>query len=95
MRLCGAPHNRKNWLTVGSPRGGQTAAMHFSFISTCQRLGVEPWRYLRDVLERLPSHPRERLGELLPDVWAGAQRGAVEAISMEIIDQMAAPAAFP
>ena len=67
--------------------------MHFSFMSTCQRLGVEPWRYLRDVLERLPSHPPERLGELLPDVWARAQRGAVEAISMEIIDQMAAPAA--
>ena len=87
---------RKNWLTVGSPRGGQTAAMHFSFMSTCQKLGVEPWRYLRDVLERLPSHPPERLGELLPDVWARAQRGAVEAISMEIIDQMAAPAAgFP
>jgi hypothetical protein len=48
------------------------------------------------LLERLPSHPPERLGELLPDMWAGAQRGAVEAISMEIIDQMAAPAAgFP
>jgi hypothetical protein len=31
-----------------------------------------------------------------PVLWAGAQRGAVEAISMEIIDQMAAPAAgFP
>src|SRR5262249_13821427 len=68
---------RKNWLTVGSPRGGQTAAMHFSFMSTCQRLGVGRWRYLRDVLERLPSHPPERLGERLPDVWARAQRGAV------------------
>ncbi len=34
---------RKNWLTVGSPRGGQTAAVLFSFTSTCQRLGVEPW----------------------------------------------------
>jgi transposase len=33
---------RKNWLTVGSPRGGQTAAVLFSFTSTCQRLGVEP-----------------------------------------------------
>jgi hypothetical protein len=87
---------RKNWLTVGSPRGGQTAAVLFSFTSTCQRLGVEQWRYLRHVLERLPSHPPERLGELLPDVWARAQRGAVEATSMEIADQMAAPAVgFP
>jgi transposase len=63
---------RKNWLTVGSPRGGQTAAVLFSFTSTCQRLGVEPWRYLRDVLERLPTWPAERLEELLPDRWAAA-----------------------
>jgi hypothetical protein len=83
---------RKNWLTVGSPRGGQTAAVLFSFTSTCQRLGVEPWAYLRDLLERLPSHQPERLGELLPDVWARAQRGAAEAMSMEIADQITAPA---
>jgi transposase len=67
---------RKNWMTVGSPRGGQTAAVLFSFTSTCQRLGVEPWRYLRDLLERLPTHPAERLAELLPDEWARGQRAA-------------------
>src|SRR5262249_46206738 len=27
---------RKNWLTVGSPRGGQTAAVLFSITSTCE-----------------------------------------------------------
>jgi transposase len=72
---------RKNWLTVGSPRGGHTAALLFSFTSTCQRLGVEPWCYLRDVLERLPSHPPERLAELLPVEWARAQRVAAAAES--------------
>ncbi len=70
---------RKNWLSIGSPRGGETAAVLFSFTSTCQRLGVEPWAYLQDVLERLPSHPPERLVELLPDQWAKAQRIATEA----------------
>jgi transposase len=69
---------RKNWLHIGPPRGGQTAAVLFSFTSTCQRLGVEPWRYLRDVLGRLPSHPPERLAELLPNEWAIVQRGATE-----------------
>ena len=29
---------RKYWLFVGSPQGGQTAAVLFSFTSTCQRL---------------------------------------------------------
>jgi len=60
---------RKNWLFVGSERGGQTAAVLISFTSTCQRLQVEPWAYLQDVLSRLPTTPAEQLGSLLPDRW--------------------------
>jgi transposase len=69
---------RKNWLSIGSPRGGQTAAVLFSFTSTCQRLGVEPWRYLRDVLERLPRHSAEDLAEMLPDKWVQARSSGGE-----------------
>jgi hypothetical protein len=65
---------RKNWLSIGSPRGGRTAAVLFSFTSTCQRLGVEPWAYLQDVLTRLPATPAGQLGGLLPDHWAAARR---------------------
>jgi hypothetical protein len=65
---------RKNWLTVGSPRGGQTAAVLFSFTSTCQRLRVEPWAYLRDLLARLPTTPDGPLGDLLPDHWQATPR---------------------
>jgi transposase len=65
---------RKNWLTVGSPRGGETAAVLFSFTSTCQRLRVEPWAYLRDVLTRLPTMPAGQLGDLLPDHWRAAPK---------------------
>jgi hypothetical protein len=64
---------RKNRLTVGSPRGGQTAAVLFSFTSTCQRLGVEPWAYLRDVLARLPATPAGQIAGLLPDHWQAAR----------------------
>jgi hypothetical protein len=46
----------------------------FSFTSTCQRLGVEPWAYLQDVLTRLPATPAEQLGELLPDYWRSARQ---------------------
>jgi transposase len=63
---------RKNWLFVGSPQGGQTAAVLLSFTSTCQRVGIEPWAYLQDVLGRLPTTPAEQLGELLPDPWQAA-----------------------
>jgi transposase len=64
---------RKNWLFVGSDRGGRTAAVLFSFTSTCHRLGVEPWAYLQDVLTRLPTTPAERLAELLPDRWQASR----------------------
>ena len=65
---------RKNWLFVGSPRGGQTAAVLASFTSTCDRLGVEPWAYLQDVLTRLPSLPAAELSALLPDRWQAARQ---------------------
>lgn len=64
---------RKNWLFFGSDKGGDTAAILFSFTSTCRRLSVEPWAYLRDVLTRLPSMLPEQLADLLPDHWQAAQ----------------------
>jgi hypothetical protein len=65
---------RKNWLSVGSPRGGQTAAVLMSFTSTCQRLSIEPWAYLQDVLTHVPSLSPQDLGEWLPDRWQAARR---------------------
>lgn len=67
---------RKNWLFVGSANGGRTAAVLFSFTSTCHRLGIEPWAYLQDVLTRLPRTPAEHLAELLPDRWHAANKAA-------------------
>jgi len=60
---------RKNWLFCGSDRGGHTAAVLFSLLATCQRHGVNPFTYLRDVLTRIASHPHHRLPDLLPDRW--------------------------
>jgi transposase len=71
---------RKNWLFVGSTRGGHTAAVLFSFTSTCHRLRIEPWGYLRDVLTRLPGLPSEQLAELLPDRWQAQQPAAAGAL---------------
>ena len=65
---------RKNWLFFGSSKGGETAAVLISFTSTCRRLGVEPWAYLKDVLTRLPTTSAEQLADLLPDRWQAAQK---------------------
>lgn len=69
---------RKNWLFYGSTNGGQTAAVLCSFTSTCARVGVEPFAYLRDVYTRLPSHPADQLAELLPDRWQPAPTADTE-----------------
>jgi transposase len=63
---------RKNYLFVGSDRGGRTAATLYSLVGTCKRHEVDPFAFLKDILERLPTHAADRLGELLPDVWIAA-----------------------
>jgi len=64
---------RKNWLFVGSDEGGRTAAVLMSLCTTCKDLGVEPFAYLRDVLDRVSTHPQSRIEELLPDRWKPAE----------------------
>ncbi|MGO9920498.1 MAG: IS66 family transposase [Isosphaeraceae bacterium] len=66
----------KNRLFFGSDRGGRTAAILFSLVGSCRRFGGDTFTYLKDVLERLPAHPADRLAELLPDAWFVAQRNA-------------------
>ncbi len=34
--------------------------------------GLDPYAYLKDVLERLPTHPMRRVEELLPHLWQPA-----------------------
>jgi hypothetical protein len=63
---------RKNFLFVGSDRGGRTAAALDRFLARCKRLGGDPFADLKDALERLPNHPLDRLAEFLPDAWFAA-----------------------
>src|SRR5262249_21757538 len=81
---------RKNWLSVGSPRGGRTAAVLFTFTATCQRLGVEPWAYLQDVLARLPTTSAKQLGDLLPDHWQAARHAKLATMPAPATDTTAA-----
>ena len=60
---------RSNWLFAGSLRAGQRAAAVMSLIQSAKLNGHEPHAYLSDVLERLPTQPASRVGELLPHRW--------------------------
>lgn len=63
---------RKAYLFTASARGGHVAATLYSLIGTCKLNRIEPYAYLKDVLQRLPAHPVNRLPELLPFNWQPA-----------------------
>jgi hypothetical protein len=67
--LRGVAVGRRNWTFLGSDNGGQMAAILTSFTTTCKRLRVDPFEYLRDVFQRISTHPRNNLDDLLPDKW--------------------------
>ena len=60
---------RKAWLFCGSELAGQRAAVVMSLVQSAKLHGHDPWGYLKDVLERLLSHPNSRIDELLPHRW--------------------------
>jgi hypothetical protein len=57
---------RKNYLFAGSARGAERAAMFYSFFGTCKKNDVNPFDWLKKVLEVIPEHKVNRLHELLP-----------------------------
>jgi len=67
---------RGNWMFCGSDNGGNTAAVLFSFIATCERHTINPFEYLRDVLTRIAQTPVSKLSDLLPHHWRPAARPA-------------------
>ena len=65
---------RKNHLFAGSDGGGDRWAIVASLFATAQLNYVEPFAYLRDVLERMvEGHSASRLDELLPWNWKPAR----------------------
>jgi transposase len=63
---------RKNYLFAGSHEGAHRAAMMYSFFATCKTRGINPYEWLKDVLERIGDHPINRVDELLPHLWTDA-----------------------
>ncbi len=57
---------RKNYLFAGSARGAQRAAMFYSFFGTCKKNNINPYVWLKKVLDVIPQHKVNKLHELLP-----------------------------
>jgi transposase len=70
---------RKNWLFVGSQQAGERAAVVMSLIESAKLNGHDPWAYLKDVFERLPTLKHRDLEQLLPHNWRPANNAAAPA----------------
>jgi transposase len=57
---------RKNYLFAGSHQGATNAAIVYSLLATCKIREVEPYAWLKNVLEIIPDHPANQLEKLLP-----------------------------
>ena len=62
---------RKNYLFAGSDAGAERAAVAYTVLATCTLHELEPWAYVKDVLEKIADDwPQREIDRLLPDAWA-------------------------
>ena len=69
---------RKNWLFFGSEEAGQRSAVIYTLIENCRLHSVEPYTYLKDVLERLPHTTNREVNQLTPLKWKQARQSALK-----------------
>jgi transposase len=60
---------RKNWMFYGSDTHAEAAAAIFSILASCRLHGIEPYRYLEEILRVLGYWPADRYLELAPKHW--------------------------
>ena len=57
---------RKNYLFAGSHEAARRSGMIYSLLGTCKMHGIEPYTWLKNVLEKIPSHSINKIKDLLP-----------------------------
>lgn len=73
---------RKAWLFFGSDDTAEAAANLYSLIAGCKLHGLDPERYLAEIIRVMPYWPRDRFLELAPAYWAQT-RARLESAEIE------------
>jgi len=60
---------RKNYLFAGSHEAAQRSAMVYSLFATCRLYSINPYDWLKDVLQRMHLYTTNNIAELLPQNW--------------------------
>ena len=68
---------RRNWLFAGSEAAAHRTAILCSLVQTCKHLRIDPFAYLREVIERVSTHPARRVLELTPREWKRLPKDSV------------------
>ena len=63
------PMGRRNWLFCWTEVGAEKVGWAQSLLSTCVLHDIDPYVYLIDVLQRIDTHPADRVAELTPRLW--------------------------
>ena len=63
---------RKNYLFAGSHESAQRTAMFYTFFAACKHQGIDPEKWLTDVLNRIQDYKVSQLHELMPQNWKPA-----------------------
>lgn len=69
--MRGIAIGRKNYMFVGSERGGKSAAIIYTLMETAKLNNVDPQAWLTDVLSRIADHKINTIEELLPWNYKG------------------------
>ena len=65
---------RKNWLFSGTPEGAAASACLYSLIETAKANGLEPYKYLRYLFQKLPfATSEDDYRKLLPQYLSDAE----------------------
>ncbi|WP_353620165.1 transposase domain-containing protein [Thalassotalea sp. G20_0] len=60
---------RKNWMFCWTEEGADNVAVFQALITSCLLAGIDPYKYLVDVLQRISLHPARDIRELIPRLW--------------------------
>ena len=63
------PMGRKNWMFCWTEEGAENVAVFQTLIMSCRLAGVDPYKYLVDVLQRISLHPARNTRDLIPRIW--------------------------
>ena len=60
---------RKNYLFAGSEEAAQRAAIMYSLMASCKMHEVNPYLWLKDILDKIPDYKARNIADLLPANW--------------------------